>query len=166
LKEGDIKKRRSWLLRMLLTATFLMGSAVLAWRVWRMIERDIGNSPSAVLVTPSSISALLGSQAADEVGDMVFLNNVRLLSGPQPHIFIISGAKGSRMLVVSEDGLLPVERTPAIVDIKGQLRRLPSSAILRKQCKLSTDQVSIFGRQQNYIAAEYIRAQDHSAKAD
>jgi len=70
------------------------------------------------------------------------------------------------MLVVSEDGLLPVERTPAIVDIKGQLRRLPSSAILRKQWKLSTDQVSIFGRQQSYIAADYIRAQDHSAKAD
>lgn len=151
---------------MLLTAAFLIGSAVLAWGIWRMIERDIGNPPNAVLTTPSSIIALIGSQAADEVGDMVFLNDVRLISGPQPHIFIISGAKGSQMLVVSEDGLLPVQRTPAIVDIKGRIRQLPSSAILRKQWKLSTDQANIFGQQQNYIAAEYIRAQDHGAKAD
>jgi hypothetical protein len=95
---------------------------------------------------------------------MVFLNRVQLLAGPQPNVFVISGAKGNQMLVVSEPGFSPPPRSPITVDIKGRIRTLPPLVILRRQWKLSKDQIQSVGRQQAYIAAESIHEQKPGAK--
>lgn len=97
---------------------------------------------------------------------MVFLNQVQLRAGPQPNVLVISGAKGNQMLVVSKPGFSPPRRAPITVDIKGRIRTLPPLAILRRQWKLTKDQIQSFGRQQAYIAAESIHEQKPGAKAD
>lgn len=70
------------------------------------------------------------------------------------------------MLVVSESSVLPTTRAPIAVDIKGRIRTLPSLAILKRQWKLTEDQIQSFGRQQAYIAAESIYEQKPGAKTD
>jgi hypothetical protein len=151
---------------LIILVTVLVAGAV-AWRVTSgMIERDMGMSRNEVESTPSSIASLLGKSAGGDVDDMVFLNDVRLQAGPKPHVFVVSGAKGIRMLVVSEGGILAGEHMPTTVDIKGRICRMPSLAILRKAWKLSKDQIRIFGHQKVYIAAEYVKRQELNAKAD
>ena len=66
----------------------------------------------------------------------MFLNDVRLEAGPKPHVFVLSGVKGVRMLVVSETGLSPLQ--PLItLDIKGRIRQMLPLAFLRREWKLT-----------------------------
>jgi hypothetical protein len=149
------------------TALLLVVGVVTTLRVTdAAIAREMGAFSDRELSTPSSIGSLLGNSVGGDVGDVVFLNHVRLWAGLKSHVFIVSGAKGIRMLVVSESGILPAEHTPMTVDIEGKIRRMPSLAILRKDWKLSRDQIRVFGQQQVYIAAEHVKGQEQNAKAD
>ncbi|MGA9815185.1 MAG: hypothetical protein WBQ64_20555 [Terriglobales bacterium] len=113
----------------------------------------------AALNTPSSIDSLLGENAKAMLGDMVYLNDVLLTAGPTKDVFVVSGAMNSRMLVVFELPNSLVGRAPVTVDIKGLIRRMPSPAMLRKDWKLSKDQVRAFSSQEIYIAAEGVKEQ-------
>ena len=151
---------------MLLTAIALVGGAV-AWRqLWGTMDEDLDSLTDTLVSPPSSIGSLIGGNAAGEIDDMVFLNHVQLRAAPQPNVFVISGAKGNQMLVVSEPGFSPPPRAPITVDIKGRIRILPPLATLRRQWKLTKDQIQSFGRQQAYIAAESIHEQKSGAKTD
>ena len=136
----------------------VVGAAIM-WSHWDPIERDLLFSANAATATPSSITPLLGKNAAAALGDMVYLNNVLLQAGPKPNIFVISGAHKAEMLIVSDLPTSLAGRTPITVDIKGLIRRLPSRTTLRRSWKLSTDQVHAFEKQQIYIAAESVTAQ-------
>lgn len=160
------KKARQPGLILLLGTTLVVISAVMVCQVVVTIGRNIGTYPDDIVSSPSAIGSLLGWSVDDEVGDMVFLNDVRLEAGLKPHVFVVSGFKGVRMLVVSGDEALPPEQRPVTVDIKGRIRQMPSLAFLQKKWKLSKDQIRIFGRQKIYIAAEYVKEQDQNAKAD
>ena len=151
---------------MLVTTIALVGGAVAGWRLWGTIDEDLDSFTDILGSPPSSIGSLVGGNAAGEIGDMVFLNHVQLRAGPQPNVFVISGAKGNQMLVVSEPGFSPPPRAPITVDIKGRIRTLPPLATLRRQWKLTKDQIQSFGRQQAYIAAESIHEQKSGAKTD
>ena len=160
------KARRLWPWVMLLTAIALVGGAVAGRRLWETMDEDVDSFAGTLVSPPSSIGSLIGGNAAGEIDDMVFLNHVQLRAGPQPNVCVISGANGNQMLVVSEPGFSPPPRAPITVDIKGRIRALPPLAILRRQWKLSKDQIQNFGRQQAYIAAESIYEQKSEAKAD
>ena len=150
----------------LLTTVALVGGAVAGRRLWGTMDEDVDSFADTLVSPPSSIGSLVGGNAAGEIGDMVFLNQVQLRAGPQPNVFVIFGAKGNQMLVVSEPGFSPPHRSPIKVDIKGRIRTLPPLATLRRQWKLSKDQMQNFGRQQAYIAAGSICEQKVGAKTD
>ena len=166
LYEKPTKARRLWPLVMLLTTLALAGGAVAGRWLWETMDENVDNLTDTLVSSPSSIGSLLGGNAAGEMGDMVFLNHVQLRAVPQPNVFVISGAKGNQMLVVSEPGFSPPARSPITVDIKGRIRTLPPLVILRRQWKLSKDQIQSVGRQQAYIAAESIYEQKLGAKTD
>ena len=166
LHEEPTKARRLWPLVMLLMTIALAGAAVAGRWLWGTIDEGVDSFADTLVSSPSSIGSLIGGNAASEIGDMVFLNHVQLLAGPQPNVFVISGAKGNQMLVVSEPGFSPPARSPITVDIKGRIRTLPPLVILRRQWKLSMDQIQSVGRQQAYIAAESIYEQKLGAKTD
>jgi hypothetical protein len=126
------------------------------------IENDIDFSPSEGSSPPSAIGSLLAGNTSAEIGDVVFLNNVRLRAGPTPDLFVVSGGKGVRMLVVLE-GTKEFRAVSGDVDIRGTIRQLPALQVLRKGWKLSKDQLYFFGKQQVYIAAESVKEQNRNA---
>ena len=136
---------------------FVLGAAIV-WHKWDPImDRNI--TSGAALNTPSSIDSLLSENAKAILGDMVYLNDVMLTAGPKKDVFVVSGAMKSRMLVVFDLPNSLVGRTPVTVDIKGLIRRMPSPRMLRKDWKLSEDQLRAFASQEIYIAAENVKEQ-------
>lgn len=127
-----------------------------------VVENDIKFSSAEGSSTASAIGSLLAGDAPGDIGDMVFLSNVRLQAGPTPDLFVVSGARGARMLVYWE-ATKQVQAVQGDVDIKGIIRRLPAPKVLRKGWRLSKDQVHLFGKQQVYIAAEYVKEQNRNA---
>lgn len=89
------------------------------------------------------------------------MNNVQLQAGPKPGSFVVSGARGIRMLV-SLESPKEFQAVPGNVDIKGTIRRLPALEVLRKGWRLSKDQLHFFGRQKVYIAAYYVKEQSRT----
>lgn len=132
---------------------------------WGMVG-DMDYSSTGGVSTPSCIRPLLTGDIAAEIGDMVFLNDVRLQPGPEPKLFVVSDATGTRMLVALDAANRAIRATPMAVDIKGLVRRLPASGILRKQWKFTKNQVQFFGPQKIYIAAEYVRRQNQDLKTN
>lgn len=128
-------------------------------------EDDVDFSPSVVSSSPSAIGSLTAGNPSADIGDMVFLNNVQLQAGPRPDLFVVSGARGVRMLV-SFEAAKKFQAVPAEVDIKGTIRRLPGLVALRKGWRLSKDQIHSFGKQRVYIAAEYVRVQNRKSTND
>ena len=126
------------------------------------MANDIDFSISEASSTPSAIGSLLAGNTSAEIGDMVFLNNVRLHPGPMPDLFVVSGARGARMLVFLETNK-EFRAVSGDVDIKGTIQRLPELQVLRKAWRLSKDQLRFFQKQQVYIAAEYVKEQDGNA---
>ena len=149
--------QRTILILVMTGLLFILGGAIV-WHEWDPImERNIASG--AGLNTPSSIDSLLGENAKAMLGDMVYLNDVLLTAGPTKDVFVISGAMNSRMLVVFDLPTSLVGRAPVTVDIKGLIRRMPSPAMLRKDWKLSKDQLRAFAGQEIYIAAEGVKEQ-------
>lgn len=138
-------------------ALFIIGAAAI-WCHWGP-EFDILTPSSAATSTPSSIAPLLGKNAHATIGDMVYLNDVLLRTGPTPKLFVISGTKNDRMLVVSDSPNSLAGRTPLTVDIKGLICAMPSRTTLRKIWKLNQEQLHFFGNQRVYIAAESVKQQ-------
>jgi hypothetical protein len=141
-----------------LTVTLLVCIGAVAARqlINAAFETDIEFSPVEGSSVPSAIGSLLVGNTSAEIGDAVFLKNVRLQAGPKPDLFVISGARGGRMLV-SLEAPKQFQAAPGNVDIKGTIRRLPPQEILRSGWRLSKDQVHFFRNQQVYIAAEYVK---------
>ena len=63
-------------------------------------------------------------------------------------------------MLVSLEAPKGFQVVPGSVDIKGTIRRLPAPGVLRKEWRLSKDDVHFFRKQQVYIAADYVREQD------
>lgn len=154
-------RKTHWQLLILLIVTLLLSGGVTA--AWRAIDKAIASdadfSTDEVPTTVSRLAPLVVSNVSVEIGDMVFLNNVRLDVGPKPNLFVVTGSNGLRMLVTLETNDRPSAPLPKSVDVKGIIRRLPAPRILRKEWTLSTDQIDHFGRQGVYIAAESITGQ-------
>ena len=142
---------------MAIAALFVIGAAI----VWSNgdAEFDIFAPSSSAVSTPSSVAALLGKNATAATGDMVYLNDVLIRTGPRPNLFVISGAGNQRMLVVSDLPNSFAGRAPLTVDIRGLIRPLPSQIVLRKAWKLNEEQVHVFGKEQIYIVAESVKEQ-------
>ena len=147
-----------------LAATLLLCLGFIA--AGRLVNAALANgfefSPVEGSSTSSAIGSLLVGNPSAEIGDAVFLNDVRLQAGPKPDVFVVSGTKGVRMLVALEapKGFHVV---PGSVDIKGTIQRLPALEVLRKGWRLSKDQVHFFRKQQVYIAADYVKEQDRKS---
>ena len=163
---NDIKKCSPTLIAIVMPLLLCVGVVAVLWGADRVIVSDMEYSSAGGVSTPSCISPLLAGDVGAEIGDMVFLNDVRLQPGPEPQLFVVSGAKGTRMLVALDAANGPMRATPMTVDIKGLIRRLPASGILRRQWKLTKDQIQRFGPQQIYIAAEYVKGQDQDEKTN
>ena len=163
---SDRKNGAKLLFASVTTLLLSMVVLVVRWGVNRVIVNDVDFSSGQSATTPSSIRPLLAGDVAAEIGDMVFLNDVRLQAGPQPQLFIVSGAEGTQMLIRLDSANRSIGAVAMKVDIKGMLRRLPAPEMLRKEWKLTKNQLHLFGQQQIYIAAEYAKGQSQSKSAD
>jgi len=123
-----------------------------------VMSYDVDFSPATTTSTASSIGSLLHGEMAAQVGDMVFLNDVRLEALPQSHLFIVSGVNGAQMLV-SLEAPKDFQTLPAAVDLRGTIRRLPGLRALQKTWKLTKDQARTFATQHIYLSAEYVKSQ-------
>jgi hypothetical protein len=162
----SIKNIRWPVLLTLTVALILVLGALTARSVVRAMDRDGGNSTAGSASIPSSIEPLLAGENRAEPGDVVFLNKVRLQAGPKPGIVIVSSDKGTRMLVIWQSAGSTAAQPPSVANIEGQVRRLPSAAVLRKDWKLNNDEIRSFSQQQIYIAAEYIKGRGPEGKSD
>lgn len=149
-----------------MTLLFCVGVIAAWWAAERVMASDVDSGSTGEVSIPARLAPLLGGDVDSEIGDMVFLNDVRLEAGPGPQLFFVSGAMGTRMLVRVDTASEPRPATPMTVDIKGVLCRLPGPAILRRGWKLTRDQIQVFGQQQIYIAAEYVKGQRVGTRAD
>jgi hypothetical protein len=151
----------------LLAVATIAVAALLARRIWnRITERDAVVSAASSASPPSSLASLLVDHADSFVGDMVFLNEVRVHPGPARNVLIVSGAQGRRMLAFWEGARPCCGDDPITADIQGRIRPLPPTATLRRQWKLSKEQARAFGEQQIYILAESIKPGEKRATSD
>jgi hypothetical protein len=135
----------------------LLGSGIfVGWRVVDEAVADVYFSTATTHASSSSINSLLIDNVTAEIGDMVFLNDVKLAAGPKGRLFVISDSGGKRMLVALKGAQKLTEPLPLVVDIKGIIRSLPAPQILRREWMLSKEQIEAFGPQHIYIDAEYI----------
>lgn len=157
-------QRTYWSSLIVLAITFLLFIGVIASRrrIKAGIESDVGSSPVEGSSAASAIGSLLVGNTSAEIGDAVFLNDVRLQAGPKPDLFVVSGARGVRMLV-SWEAAKKFQVVPSKVDLKGTIRRLPALEVLRKGWGLSKGQALFFGTQHVYIAADYVKEQRRKA---
>jgi hypothetical protein len=163
----DNIKNVRWPILLTLTVTLILGLGGLAARsVVRAMDRDNGNSTVGSASIPSNIEPLLAGENRAEPGDVVFLNKVRLQAGPKPGIVIISGDKGVRMLATWQSAGSTATQPPSVANIEGQVRRLPSATVLRKDWKLNNDEIRSFSPQQIYIAAEYVKGRGQESKGE
>jgi hypothetical protein len=131
-----------------------------AWRAMdKAVASDVDFSAYEGPPTASRLAPLLVSNVSAEIGDMVFLNDVRLDTGPTPKLFVITGSNRLQMLVTLQTNKIANHPFSKTVDVKGILRRLPAPKVLRKEWMLSKEQIDSFERQGVYIAAESIRGQ-------
>lgn len=122
------------------------------WSSYTAVEAGIRESSNV----RSRLSLLLRQEdVADQIGYMVFLNDVRLHSGPTPNLFFASGAKRTRMLVVA-DGPELVLKSETLFDVKGTIQAVPSAWVLRKVWKLSKEEAEKVRDQGVYIRAEQL----------
>ena len=150
----------------LIASVLLCIGIMVAWRsINAAMENHTELSPAYDSSAPSAIGSLLSGNTSTEIGDAVFLNNVRLQAGPKPGLFVVSGARGVRILLSLEapKESLPV---PGRFDIKGTIRRLPPLQVLRKGWKLSKDQAHFFGKQHVYLAGEYVKEQNRDRTSE
>jgi hypothetical protein len=121
-------------------------------RDWSAGEPSATSDP-----VPSSLATLVAIKASSSLGEVVFLNDVKVERGPKPGIFIVRGTQGNRILVVADD----LQETSGFsnADVRGQIRKLPSVPTLRKEWRLSKEQAHEFADDQIYIAAEYVKPQ-------
>lgn len=134
--------------------------AIEAWCTADSYAAEIDLSSEDIPTTASCLASLLTGDPRAETGDMVFLNNVKLSPGPQPQLFIATGAKGKRLLVRWEAKKQAGQPTPQTVDIKGIIRQMPTPRILHTEWLLSKKEIEVLGRQSVYIAAESVTKQD------
>jgi hypothetical protein len=145
----------------LLTATLLTSAgAVAAWHVVESYAAEMDLSSDEVPATASCLASLLTDNPKTEIGDMVFLNDVKLRPGPRSTIFIAIGTRGKRLLVRWKTTKQIGQRTPQIVDIKGIIRQMPTPGILHTEWMLSKKQIDMLERQNVYIEAESIETQN------
>ena len=150
-------QRTYWPLLIVL-ATFLLSAGVIEGR--HLINAAMADDTEFSGIdggnVPSAIGSLLVGSTSAEIGDAVFLNDVHLQAGPKANLFVVSGSRGVRMLVSLETAK-EFQAAPGNVDIKGTIRRLPGLEALRKSWRLSKNQARFFGKEQVYIAADYLK---------
>ena len=132
--------------------------AIVGWRTAESYAAEMDLSSEDVPATASCLTSLLTGNTRAEIGDMVFLNDVKLKPRPQAHLYIAIGANGGRLLVRWEAKEQAEQRTPKIDDIKGIVRQMPTPRILHTEWLLSKKESEILGRQSVYIAAESVKA--------
>ncbi|MGC2195581.1 MAG: hypothetical protein WA628_12960 [Terriglobales bacterium] len=160
--KGTQRAYRALLVVLAITLLLCIGFVAARGLINAAMGNDVQFSPAQGSSTPSAIGSLLAGNTSAEIGDMVFLNNVRLQAGPTPDLFVVSGRRGAQMLM-SLEASKEFQAVPGDVDIKGTIRRLPALEVLRKGWRLSKDQLHFFGRQHVYIAAEYVKEQNRDA---
>jgi len=147
---------------LILVAAILVVSvvAIVGWRTAESYAAEMDLSSDDVPATASCFTSLLTDNTRAEIGDMVFLNDVKLKPGPRARLFIAIGANGGRLLVRWEAPEQAGEPTPEIVDIKGIIRQMPTPRILHTEWMLTKKESEILGRQGVYIAAESVKAEN------
>lgn len=153
--------RARWRMLILLAAIFVVAVvAIVGWRTAKSYAGEMDLSSEDVPATASCLTSLLTDNTRAEIGDMVYLNDVKLKPGPQAHLFIAIGANGGHLLVRWEAQEQAGQPPPKLVDIKGIIRKMPTPRSLHSEWMLSKKESEILGRQSVYIAADSIKAEN------
>ena len=131
-----------------------LAAAVLIWPI-NYAEGPYRPDPYRKYATPSTLTSLLNDDSL--AGQSVYLNEVRLVPGPQENQFVAYGAAGNPILVIAAGQKTPLPKTSVIANVQGLIRRLPSTWTLKHVWKLDAKQLKAFSDDQYYIAAQRIR---------
>lgn len=154
-----------WMLLVLLVplVVLLLAAAMLVWPI-NYAEGPYRPDPYRKYATPSALAPLLKGDS--NAGDSVYLNDIRLVPGAKQNEYIAHGPSGNTMLVIATGQAAPLPKKPAIADVQGVIRTLPSVATLKHVWKLSNQQLQAVSGEQYYIAAQRIHVDSRNATHD
>lgn len=111
---------------------------------------------ASVVNVPTRVGLLFSYDSVNDVlNHIVFFNDVQLEPGPSDNLFFAGSPNGHRVLVVSQ-GTKTASAEGSQVNIKGTVRALPPTSILKKKWKLSKEEVEAVQKEGVYIEADAI----------
>ncbi len=105
--------------------------------------------------TPTDISSLLESKFRSPIGDVVFLNEVRIEPGPSIHLFFAADQQGNKIMIrwdTAATNLL----NGKLADVTGVIKRLPSLAAMEREWNLGRSVATDLPKEAIYIHADRI----------
>lgn len=137
----------------MLVVILTVAAAVLIWP----IDNNEGPYPTKAYLkyaTPSSLTPVLNDDAAN--GDLVFLNEVRLIPAATDGAFLARGARGKYVLVIADGKAVSIGDGPAIANVQGVVHTLPAVSTLKREWKLTKSELKLIAGEQYYIDAQRI----------
>jgi hypothetical protein len=106
--------------------------------------------------TPTDISSLFEpSKLRSSIGEVVFLNEVRIEPGPSKHLFFAADQRGNK-IVVSSDSDATKSLNGKFAEVMGVITPLPALAAMEREWKLSTSVAAGLRKEAVYIRADRI----------
>jgi hypothetical protein len=106
---------------------------------------------------PSELTSLLRNDPMhSNVGEFVFLNDVRLKAGPAPSLFYAIGAADDRVLVQFESAKLRPGKDSLSVDIQGVIHKMPGASLAHREWQVSRSTWKKLAVQPIYVVAKEV----------
>ena len=142
-------------------AFLALAGYISARQLFRRMERDVSIRVKAS-DEPSQIAPLLeGLKHDPPAGDIVFLRQVRIESGPAAGLFFAVDQRGSKIVVFSNSATMS-SLTGKIADLTGTLARFPSLATMERQWKLEKKPTAEMRQEGAYIRADRVWLAAHA----
>lgn len=155
LRAEILHNRKYAVVASLVALAFFAVTLVVGFMIVRHAMDDDRPSVSSVVNVPTRVGLLFSyDEPSDVVNHIVFFNDVHLEPGPNDSLYYAVGAAGHRVLVMSKG--LKASPENAQVDIKGTVRLIPATTVLKKKWKLTSEELKAAREQGVYIEADEI----------
>ena len=156
LDKSRVVFKSRWIYLALMVPVVLLATAaaVLIWPI-NYAEGPYRPDPYRKYATPSALTSLFKDPAL--AGKSVYLNEVQLVPASKENAYIAHGAAGDTMLVVATAQASKLPKEPAVANVQGVIRPLPSKRTLKREWKLDSKQLAAISNDHYYLAAQRIR---------
>jgi hypothetical protein len=153
--DSGTKRTSTILVAVFASALVVVLAVVVLWHERSNPREPRRQAESNFSSVPSEVATLSESSGDSTSGAVVFLNNVELLHTARDNQYLARGSRGHHVLVLAVGKPLHAN-DGAVADVKGTVRRLPSTSVLKKKWKLGKSQLALIEGQTLYVAAEEI----------